>query len=247
MKIRYVLLFVFSTSLLLGQYTSPYKLSIHTDVPISFSAISFLGSSFMVGLQQKKPDRLFIEGLDARKINWLDRNAVTQWDTKAALASDVLMYTSMSLPLLHLADSRSRRDAKTISAMWAQVFLLNLGVTSLIKEIGSRPRPYMYNGSVSMDKKMKKEGLRSFFSGHVSTTASMSFFFAKTFHDYHPNSKLRPMVWTLCALTPAVTGFLRWKAGKHFWTDILTGYAVGALIGVGVPWLHQTARTFNQR
>ena len=246
MRYKLIILLICVTCTISAQHRSPYRLSLHTDMPISFTAVSFLGSSFIIGLHQKKPDKLLVDKLRPEQINFLDRNAVNQWDKKAALASDIFMYSSMSLPVFHMIDPVSRRDYKQISAMWAQVFLLNLGVTTFIKEISSRPRPYMYNSGVSMEKKLAKEGLRSFFSGHVSTTASMSFFFAKTFHDYHPDSRLKPMVWTLCALTPAVTGFLRWKAGKHFWTDIITGYAVGALIGVGVPWLHQTARTFNR-
>ena len=36
-------------------------------------------------------------------------------------------------------------------------------------------------------------------------------------------------------------GFCRLKAGKHFLSDNLLGYAVGASIGVAVPQLHRIA------
>jgi membrane-associated phospholipid phosphatase len=45
---------------------------------------------------------------------------------------------------------------------------------------------------------------------------------------------------------PLTTGLMRYKAGKHFWTDVLIGYAVGALVGVGVPALHSTS-LWNRR
>ena len=40
-------------------------------------------------------------------------------------------------------------------------------------------------------------------------------------------------------MLPAVTGYLRFKAGKHFPTDIIVGYGVGATIGYLVPELHK--------
>jgi len=67
----------------------------------------------------------------------------------------------------------------------------------------------------------------------------MSFLFAETFAKYNPGSKARPVVWSLCAAFPVLTGVMRYKAGKHFWTDIITGYAVGTLVGIAVPYLHK--------
>ena len=60
------------------------------------------------------------------------------------------------------------------------------------------------------------------------------------------NSKLKPMVWSLCAALPVLTGVLRYKAGKHYWTDVLVGYVVGAAIGVAVPYLHSVKLKFNR-
>ncbi|MEM9023429.1 MAG: phosphatase PAP2 family protein, partial [Bacteroidota bacterium] len=38
---------------------------------------------------------------------------------------------------------------------------------------------------------------------------------------------------------PATTGLMRVLAGKHFPTDVITGYAVGGAIGFLVPHLHR--------
>ena len=46
-------------------------------------------------------------------------------------------------------------------------------------------------------------------------------------------------MWTGAAIVPALVGFTRVKAGKHYWTDVLTGYAVGALVGTLTPFLHR--------
>jgi hypothetical protein len=40
-------------------------------------------------------------------------------------------------------------------------------------------------------------------------------------------------------------GYLRLKAGKHFLSDNLLGYAVGASAGILVPHLHKKASTLG--
>lgn len=227
-------------------FRSPYKFSSQVDVPISFSAISVLSASYAWGKSKKLPTEETILSLDRMNINKFDRSATNHYSKKIALSSDVLMLAAMALPLAHLANTHSRKDFGKVAAIGAEVFLLNLAATNFIKEAVGRTRPFVYNPNVPMAKKRKLDNFKSFFSGHTSTTAAMSFFFAKSYADYNPNSKLRPMVWSLSALLPAVTGFLRYKAGKHFWTDILVGYAVGTLIGVGVPALHNANLGINK-
>ena len=79
---------------------------------------------------------------------------------------------------------------------------------------------------------------RSFLSGHTSNTAAMTFFFAKVFTDTHPDVKNKAIVWSVAAAIPAAIGYLRFEAGRHFPTDVLAGYALGAAIGYLVPALH---------
>lgn len=220
---------------------SPYRLSLTVDVPISANAIGFLAASAMLGTTKKLPPADSILTFNPQKINLLDRNATQQNSRASAYASDACMFISATLPLLHLINTNSRKDFGKVAAMGTEAFMLNLGITNFVKELASRRRPLLYNPEVPMAKKLKKDNFKSFFSGHTSTVATMSFFFAKTYNDYNPNSKYKPLVWSTCALFPAVTGFLRYKAGKHFWTDILTGYAVGALCGLAVPYLHTAA------
>ena len=70
-------------------------------------------------------------------------------------------------------------------------------------------------------------------------TAANTFFAAKVFSDYYPDSKWKPVVWTAAATIPAITGYLRVKGGRHFTTDVITGYAVGAAVGYLVPHFHK--------
>ena len=46
-------------------------------------------------------------------------------------------------------------------------------------------------------------------------------------------------MWAGAALVPAAVGYLCLKAGQHFLSNNLVGYAVGAGIGILVPQLHK--------
>ena len=58
-------------------------------------------------------------------------------------------------------------------------------------------------------------------------------------NDFYPDSKAKPIIWTSAALIPAITGYLRVKAGRHFTSDVLVGFLVGAAVGWVIPELHR--------
>ena len=96
----------------------------------------------------------------------------------------------------------------------------------------------MYNPDVDLHYKTERDARFSFISGHTSITAALCFTTAKVFSDYSDNPTHQALVWTGAALVPLITGYLRFEAGKHFPSDIIAGYLVGATIGYLVPWLH---------
>jgi len=98
---------------------------------------------------------------------------------------------------------------------------------------------------VPLDDKLDRDANRSFFSGHASHTAAFSFFMAKVIHDYHKNAKrkVKRIIWISAATIPMFTSYLRVKAGKHFPTDVITGYIVGASVGFLIPHLHKKKAT----
>ena len=141
-------------------------------------------------------------------------------------------------PASLLGDKESRNEYYT-SAIYFESLLINAGITGLIKVITKRSRPYTYNPAVPLEKKLELDARHSFFSGHTSFAATGSFFIAKTYTDLNPGSKGNPYIWAGAAIFPAITGILRYKAGKHFPSDIIVGYIVGAAVGILVPHLHK--------
>ncbi|MEM9025251.1 MAG: phosphatase PAP2 family protein, partial [Bacteroidota bacterium] len=169
----------------------------------------------------------------------IDRHAADGYDRSLVEASDWLLYGSYALPLTLLANRQTRKDFGTISVMMAEVLLVTNDITSITKSTTQRVRPFVYNSEAPLEDKTTKNAKLSFISGHTSNVAAMSFFTAKVISDYSDNRALKRVTWSLAIALPATVGFMRYQSGKHFATDVLAGYAVGALVGYLVPALHK--------
>ena len=96
-----------------------------------------------------------------------------------------------------------------------------------------------------MSEKVTTEARVSFFSGHTTTTAAISFFTAKVFSEYLTDNTAKILIWCGAALYPAVTAFMRVDNHWHFPTDVIAGYVFGALVGYFIPVLHENKANDN--
>ncbi|ALI99428.1 phosphatase PAP2 family protein [Rufibacter tibetensis] len=181
------------------------------------------------------------------QVNSFDRWAAGNYSKKAKDASDVFFYSSYALPLLFLADQEARPHLKDIFFLYAESISLTGGLYALTAGLTNRKRPNVYATHAPLEERLHKYATNSFFAGHTAATASVAFFTAKVFHDLHPNSPWRPVVWGAAAAVPATVGYLRLRAGKHFLSDNIVGYTVGATIGILVPELHKQNREMGWR
>lgn len=224
-----------------------YKVNPWVDGAITLAAT---GTNFfgMRIVDQKAPlDSTDIMRLDANDINAFDRSATRQDASdmyQAWKISDYGMRGSFLLPLLLMLDREIRQD-------WAPVLLLFLQSEAVVGNLFSwgaaihidRIRPLVYHPDVSYEDKTFIRNKNSFYSGHTSTSATASFFVAKVYCDYHPelgNKKF--LFYGLALIPPVFTGYHRYKGMKHFPTDVLTGLAVGASVGILIPHLHKISR-----
>ncbi len=218
---------------------SPYKLGglkdgLMVGVPISMLTFS--------RYKYRKMKPLNLEDLDRLKrtdVLAIDRGATYNNSALARKTSDILLHSSYAMPLTMLAGERSRKDFGKGSLFMLEALAINSALTDLTKILVKRNRPLVYNDFVDTNLKLTKGARTSFFSGHTSTVASMYFLTAKMYSDYYPDSKLKPVVWSTAFLIPATTGLMRMKGGKHYFTDVLTGLIVGAVVGIVVPELHK--------
>ncbi len=226
---------------------APYALGKRYEIPILGAGSALTGVSLLVRKNESPLSAGQVASLNSNDLLAFDRSATRHYSAAAQTASDVLLYSSVAAPLLYLTKEKTRKDFGRIALMQAETFVVAFGITALTKTLVYRPRPYAYNAQVPLNDKLTLFGRESFFSGHVSITAAMSFFTATTFAHYYPDSKWKPVVWTYAIVWPAATGYFRYAAGKHYPTDILVGYVVGAATGLLIPKIHQKFTRKKQR
>ena len=83
-------------------FTSPYKLSLAVDIPISTNGVALLGTSYLIGKTWEVPSKQSISLLNRDSINKFDRGATHQNSKVAGYLSDFTIYAAVALPLLQL-------------------------------------------------------------------------------------------------------------------------------------------------
>ena len=176
----------------------------------------------------------------------IDRFIAGNYSEEADQLSYYPFYGSFAVPVvMMLADGNMRSNAGQISLLFVESMATTGAIYTLTAGLIDRPRPLSYNTSVPEEERREGGAQRSFIAGHTAATASASFFAAKIYNDFYPDSALKPYVWTAAAAVPAWVAYLRSKAGKHFLTDNIVGYAVGAASGILIPELHKKDRNFQ--
>jgi hypothetical protein len=226
-----------------------YKINKKVDIPLTAVTAGWSLYAFTQIYSKENLTQQEFEGLDRNKINGFDRWAVDVYSPSAAKTSDAFFYGSMPLPILLLADKQIRRDAGKIGFLYLEAMsitgLLYTGSTYLF----DRYRPATYYRDYSKltaeeqaelrDDQLNGGAKNAFFAGHVALVGTSTFFMAKVFSDYHPESRLKGLMWGAAVVATGTTAYLRHMGGKHFPSDILIGTAVGTLSGILVPSLHK--------
>lgn len=237
--IQWLILFCCCFTSLQGQTGFPYRLEPVREAALLTTCTGLLLTGSLAEREMLPLSPWALARMDAASIPGFDRGATRQFDTRALFVSDYLMNAATISPLLLGGSRRVRSKLFVTGTMLMEATLLNNGLTRLTKAVAGRARPLVYNPEVEPHWKEGVDARRSFFSGHTSTTAMFSFFTAKVYHDLYPDSPLRPWVWAAAATLPAATGLCRYLGGKHFPSDVIVGYGVGALTGILVPQLHK--------
>jgi membrane-associated phospholipid phosphatase len=180
-----------------------------------------------------------IDMLNASNIWGFDIGAIDNYNLSAGKSSDYLLFGTFFMPLTHYFGHRCREQKFAIAGMMIESFFVADGIVNVLKATTKRFRPFIYNPDIPIEEKLNNQSRYSFVSGHTSNTAMIGFFSAKVFSDLYPDSKWKPFIWGAAITVPALTGYMRYKAGKHFPTDIIGGYLIGASVGYLVPHFHK--------
>lgn len=222
-----------------NEFKSPYQFSWKKDTPIIGTSLAAYGAGIILQSRSRQLNTAEILNLNRSIIPRFDRIASFKYSSEAAGISSMLFKSSYVLPSLFLLKKDSKKAFGHIFLLYQETILLTHSLSYLTQRSVGRIRPFVYNELANLDKKLKKNAGYSFFSKQTAITTANYFLFAKVFADFYPDSKWKPYIWGSAALFPAVTGWLSVEGGKHFYSDVLTGYAVGALIGFMVPHFHK--------
>jgi membrane-associated phospholipid phosphatase len=216
---------------------SPYRLESSREwVLLGAGALLDAGGLALVGtVDPFTADEL--DRLDVNDINSFDRNGMHPYHDGSV--GDILVAGTYLLPFTFLANPDMRQDWQTLGVMWVEATMINLGVNGVVKAAVMRTRPYAYDPQAPLDKRTDSSARLSFYSGHTTGAALNCFFAARVFSDYLSSGRAKAAIWTGAVAIPAVVGYIRVDSGRHFRTDVIAGYAIGAAIGYLVPGMHR--------
>jgi membrane-associated phospholipid phosphatase len=216
-----------------------YQLKANLDVPLITAGAIGTTTSLILKSNNAPLTLEEIAELGLSDVPDLDQSALDNYSPAFKTASDAFLYASYTFPLLTLALPEIRDDPLTIGIMLGEALMFTETFTGIVKATVSRPRPFTYNPEVPEEIRAEQGNNHSYFSGHTSYAATFSFFTAKVIADNSDNRTVKTIAWTGAILWPAATGYFRYQAGRHFPTDVITGYAVGAAVGYLIPHLHK--------
>ncbi len=224
-----------------------YKLKPAVDVPLTAigTGLSLLGFSKIYSKDASSEEDIL--ALRKSDINSFDRRAADNYSEKATKQSDMLFYGSMPLPLVLLLDKDIRKDAAKIGFLYLEALSITGVFYTGSNYFVNRYRPLAYNPEVPMDERRSGGSTNSFIGGHPAMVATSVFFIAKVYADYHPDSKFKWVLYTAASASTFATAYLRYKGGKHFPSDLITGVAIGTLSGILVPQFHKNKLINNER
>jgi len=219
---------------------SPYHTSFKKDAPILGVGLGL--TALGVYLIQNKDTLTSAEVATKTrdKVPFFDRGNVGNYDKKIDRDSYIPFNASFAMPvIMMLINKNERQHAGQVMVMYVESMAITGASFTLAAGIFNRSRPLVYGTKAPPDQRRSATNQRSFFAGHTAATASATFFMAKVFQDFNPNSKAKPYVWAVAAAVPALVGYMRYQSGYHFLSDNLLGYVIGAASGILIPEWHK--------
>ena len=217
---------------------SPYALAPHTDLPIiGFGGVTV---SYALFLHKNHPilTQRQVSAIDTTLLAFLDLPTIHYNDKRADRLSSIMLALSFASFAVPAFDASMRNDYFTYVAINCETLLNAAGAYGSFKNTVNRPRPFMCSPGDTSCLRFSKGATSSFPSGHVTMTACNTFYMAKIINDNSNNVALKIGAWSTAAIYPAIVGYLRVKSGKHYPTDVIAAYFIGAAAGILIADVH---------
>jgi len=178
--------------------------------------------------------------------NGFDRWALKQDPSKRDAnykASDMVLPAIIAATGALGFDREIRKDWLRIFVMYFETHAVTFSLYNFSffgPAFQNKVRPFSYYDYFPADERKTGNQRNSLYSGHTATASASTFFMVKVYSDYHPEIGQKKYLWYAIASVPALfEGYLRMKALAHFPSDVMVGFAIGAVCGVLVPDLHK--------
>lgn len=205
-----------------------------------------LGAGFLVS------EAVFKSGLAADECRWCEPNSLDTavrdalvWDDfdDARSYSNLTGYVAMPIFAVGVTavSSLGAEDAG-----WARLLddtlpvlesvAISQAITQVVKFSVARQRPFVHFRSPPPD----HDDNMSFYSGHSALVFALTTSAGVVAH--WRGNKLEPVIWTVGGGLSVATAYLRIAADRHYFTDVLTGSAIGVISGLTIPHLMRRER-----
>ena len=215
-----------------------YRLDFKTETAVIAPSL-FLGSYSLFQYQRQTDlSRESVENLSISNINFFDRPATQNFSPTASKISDFILIACLIAPFALNLDGNIAKESNEVNFITAETFMFTASLVSISKTNIQRKRPYVYNENVDIRVRTAKASQHSFFSAHTALAFSGAMLTAKMIDDFYPD-KNNFVIYATAATTASVVGYLRYKSGKHFPTDIIVGAIIGTGAALLVPYIHK--------
>ena len=222
-----------------GKRQQVYKLKPAVDIPVFAVGAGWSAYAFTKIYSKENSSEETILSLDVNNINGFDRWAVRPYSESIGNISNYIFYGSIPLPLLFVTGKETRKDFFKLSFLYLEAMSITGLLYTSSTYFTNRYRPYAYSEETPMSWRTRGGAKNSFYAGHVALVATSTFFMAKVYADYYPESKIKWLMYGLAGTATGAMAYLRHRGGFHFPSDILLGITEGTLTGILVPHFHK--------
>jgi hypothetical protein len=215
-----------------SQKPAGYQINKTRDALMASASLGAFGACYYFQTKVPSLSPYQVSQLDPSVIPSYDRIAVHQYDVTARKLSNILIYSTFLARVGIFYTKKKPNNMIAIGVVGYQSIFLSQALAAGAK-LTLRNRPFMYNPDAPLDLKTETDARFSFFSAHTTTVSTICFTTALAYQVYFPDSRYKKWIWASAITLPALEGYLRVKAGKHYPSDVVTGY----LIGLGSSYL----------
>jgi hypothetical protein len=189
-----------------------------------------------------------ITDLNPGLLNPIDRWALNQstgqYKLYSTLSDDIQIPMYVLVPAILAFDKKIRKDWLDLLFMYVEGHVITFtfyNYSWLGPTFQNKFRPITYYTSLPMSDRTTGNNRNSAYSGHTASMAFTSFFLAKVYCDYNPNAS-KFLIYTAATIPPLAMAYMRVRALAHMPSDCMTGFTVGAVVGIVLPELHKFSK-----